>query len=823
MGELKKVRKNRGEELIKTTCHLCHGGCILIAHVKDGKLQYMEGDPDGPHNRGSICEKANSAAQWMYHPDRIKYPYKRVGKRGEGKWERISWDEAMETIVEKTTYYKEKYGGEYICYAWGTGRVNDNVPFKEFFNVCVGSPNGMGIGHICLSKTRMPAVTVMTGKMPPPAGFGVNRDFENSKCIVGWGDTIIDSRNDYMGHGGTRIADAIKRGVKIISIDPVFTRLSQKAHHWLQVRPGTDIALALAWQHVIINENLYDKEFLENWTNADFLIRMDSKTLVRPSDLNESKSSDDFVVWDTITESAQVWSNEKVGYENEGVKPALVGEYDVPMKDGKSVQCKTVWQLMKENLEEWTPEKASKITWIPAEKIRESAITYATCKPACIEWGVSMSQCTRSTATNLAIYQLEALTGNLDKKGGNPFWLHPTFKGCGLGEREGMGLTEEQKAKRITGGFPFSAVSELTPAPSAWQPGAWKAIATGEPYQPKMLFSCDSNPLCGHEKPDRYPYQALKEKLEFIVWLDINWTPSNQYADIILPVSTPFERNWVYNSPEVGVFAGQAIHEPVGESRSDFYIFKELFERMGYGDLWSWDTEEDLCNWQVEDMGLSFKDLCETCFSPTPERWIKYETGELRPDQKPGFPTTSGKCELYPWLFEKYGIDPIPKFSLPMQSYESTPEIAEEYPLILITGSRELNYPFFHSQYRQVPRLREMQPFPIIQIHPDTAKSLGIAHGDWAWIQTTFGKARFNASVSERIHPKIVSCTHSWWYPELPPDYRVFDSSANVLVSPEPEHADPATGTTELRGLLCKVYKAAGAPDGVADPNQGGV
>jgi len=821
--ELVKVRKVSGEEVIKTTCYLCHGGCILIAHVKDGKLLYLEGDPDGPHNRGSICEKAIATPQYLYHPSRIKYPYKRVGKKGEGKWERISWDEAMETIVEKLRYYKEKYGGEYICYLWGTGRVNDCVPFKEFFNVIIGSPNGMGIGHICLSKTRMPAVALTTGKMPPPPGMAVNRDFEGAQTIVGWGDTIIDSRNDYMGHGGTRIADAIKRGAKIIAIDPVYTRLAQKAYHWLQIRPGTDIALALAWQHVIIHENLYDRDFVEKWTNGPFLIRTDTSKLVRPSDLENGNSSTDFVVWDSAGGSAQVWSNEKVDYENPDIKPALEGEYNVTMSDGQKVKCKTVWQTMKENVEEWTPEKASTITWIPAEKIRDAAITYATNKPSCIEWGVSMSHCTRSTATNQAIYQLEAITGSLDIKGGNPFWLFPGYKSCGLGEREGMGLTPEQEAKRITGGFIFSANPELTVAPSAWQPGAWKAIATGDPYQPKMIFACDSNPLCGHEKPDRYPYQALKDKLEFTVWLDMQWTPSNQYADIILPVSTPFERDWVSNSPEVGIFAGKAIIDPVGECRSDFDIFRELTRRMGHPDMWPWETEAELGDWQLEDIGITFKELCKTCFIPIPERWKKYETGLLLPDNKPGFPTVSGKCELYPSLLEAYGLEPLPKFSLPMQSYEGNPELAKKYPLILITGSRELNYPYFHSQYRHIPRLREMQPFPIILIHPDTANESGIEHGNWVWIETKFGKSRFKATVSERIHPKIVSCTHSWFYPELPPDYRVFDSSANVLVSPDPEHSDPATGTTELRGLLCKIYKAAGPPEGVADPIEGGV
>jgi anaerobic selenocysteine-containing dehydrogenase len=158
---------------------------------------------------------------------------------------------------------------------------------------------------------------------------------------------------------------------------------------------------------------------------------------------------------------------------------------------------------------------------------------------------------------------------------------------------------------------------------------------------------------------------------------------------------------------------------------------------------------------------------------------------------------------------------------MPVQSYETTPEIAEKYPLILITGSRELDYPFFHSQFRQIPRLREMQPFPKILINPEAAGNLGIKNNDWAWVETHKGRARFKAEVTERIMPKAVSVTHSWWYPELPaPEYGCWESNVNILVDPS-LGCDPVTGTTELRGLLCKVYKADGPPQGVVD-EQGG-
>ena len=817
-----KARADTGTKILKTMCYLCHGGCILLAHVKDGKLVKMEGDPDGPHNRGSICEKANAAVQYVYSSYRLKYPMKRVGKRGEGKWQRISWDEALDTIATRLQEIKDKHGAESIVYAWGTGRVNDNVPFKEFFNTVIGTPNGIGIGHLCLTKTRMPAMTITFGKTGVPTGFGINRDFEQSNCIVGWGDSIIDSRNDFMGSGGTRIADALRRGAKLIAIDPVFTRLAQKSHIWLSVRPGTDIALALAWINIIISEGLYDKDFVENWTNAPFLVRMDVRKLLRRSDVEAGGSPGHFMVWDAAGNAPQAWNSDTVAYELPAVKPALTGVYNVTLADGKVIECKTVWQLITDNVKEWTAEKAAGITWIPAETIEDSARMYATAKPACIEWGVPMSQTTRSTATNQAILHLEAITGNADVRGGNPFWLMPKFRNVGLGSRLGVGLPPGQDKKRITGGFPFSGEEELTPAPSAYQPATWRAMCTGDPYPIKALFGTDSNPLLGHERPDHYIIQALRDKLEFIVWTDITMTPSNQYADILLPVCTPLERNYVTNTPEVGVFAGQAVIEPLYESQTDFFVFRELTHRMGRGEMWPWKTEEEWCDYQLEQMGITFRELTETCFTPAPEVWKKYEKGLLRKDGKPGFETPSGKCELYASLLEKYNIEPIPLFSWPKETYEKDPEIAEEYPIILMTGSRELNYPFFHSQYRQVPRLREMQLFPKMLINTKLANEMGIKDGNWAWVETRNGRVRFKADVTERIHPKMVSVTHSWWYPEMgPPDYGVFESNVNVLVDPF-LCADPGTGTTELRGLLCRVYKADEPPPGVVDPEQGG-
>lgn len=804
-----------GERVVRTTCHICHGGCILFAHVKDGKVQYMEGDPEAPHNRGSLCPKGAAAPQIIHSPYRIKYPMKRIGERGKGKWQRISWDEAFNTIVEKLKYYKEKYGGESIAYAWGTGRQVLLTPWWNFFNEVIGTPNGIGVGHMCLTKTRASLTSLTLGKIHGPTARAEFRDFDQAACIVGWGDTLIESTNDRMALAGRRITDSLKRGTKLIVIDPVYTRAAQKANIWLPIRPGTDLALAMAWQNIIISDGLYDREFVVKWTNAPFLWRIDTKKLLRLSDVTPKGDSKHFVVWDTVTNSPQVWNAETVSFEKAGVEPALTGTYVIPLSDGKKVECNPVWQLMIDNVKEWTAEKTAEVTWLPPDKIRESAKMYATNKPASIEWGVSMSQQTRCTATNQAILHLKTITGNLDIPGGQPFWQVPGFRSFTLP------VPREQEAKRITGGFVFNSNPDLALYPSAHQPAVWKAIVTGEPYPIKCLFISNSNFLTTHEGPDKHPFEALK-KLEFILATDLIMTPSNEFADMVLPLSTAFERDWVSDTYEVGVFAAQAVIEPLYESKSDFDVYRELCRRFGREDIWPWKTEKEYCDWQLEPVGITYEELCKTCFKPAADIWKKYEKGILRKDGKPGFETVSGKVEMYLSLFEKYNLNPLPVFSMPPESYETTPELAKEYPLILITGSRELNFPFFHSQYREIPGLRELKRFPALLINPETAGNLGIKNGNWAWVETKRGKSRFKAEVTERIHPKIVSVPHCWWYPELPgPLHGVFESSANVLtanaVTDSSLGADPAVGTSELRGLLCKVYKADGPPPGVAD------
>ena len=245
------------EEIIRSNCRGCHGGCGVLVHVRDGTIVKIEGDPDFPTNHGSMCSKGLAFQQLVYHPDRVTYPLKRAGKRGEGKWQRISWDEALDTIVNKLRQVIRDYGAESIVLAQGTSREGES--FLARFANLLGTPNVAAAGHFCYLP-RVGASLVTCGNLPIADYDG------NPKCVMVWANNILwVNADEYTGENLSRV---MSQGTKLIVIDPRLTYLGSRADIWLQLRPGTDAALALGMANVIISEGLYDREFVEKYTHG---------------------------------------------------------------------------------------------------------------------------------------------------------------------------------------------------------------------------------------------------------------------------------------------------------------------------------------------------------------------------------------------------------------------------------------------------------------------------------------------------------------------------------------------------------------------------
>ena len=295
MAEIKKIR---------TSCRSCHGGCGVIAHVKDGKVIKVEGDPDSPYSRGTLCSKCLAITQLAYHPDRIIYPMKKVGDKLSGKWERITWDEALDTIATKFQSIIDEYGPEYIVVGQGTGRDYESHLYR--FSNQLGTPNVLTAGHMCY-VSRVSASLVTVGNLPVVDYNG------GPKIIVMWAcNPLWTNPDEYRAEWFARV---YREGVKLISIDPRRSYYAERADLWLQIRPGTDAAMSMGWHHVIIEEELYDKDFVENYIHGWDAFKERVMSDYSPEKIQE-------ITWvdkDLIREAARMYATTKPAGINWGV------------------------------------------------------------------------------------------------------------------------------------------------------------------------------------------------------------------------------------------------------------------------------------------------------------------------------------------------------------------------------------------------------------------------------------------------------------------------------------------------------------------------
>lgn len=444
------------------------------------------------------------------------------------------------------------------------------------------------------------------------------------------------------------------------------------------------------------------------------------------------------------------------------------------------------------HIRQFTPEWAEPITWVPAEKIRAAARLWAAAQPGALEWGAAIEHTPSSVQTIRAISMLPALTGAIDVPGGWCLGMNGLAPFPFLAEV----LPEEQRRKRLGAErFRMLGGEGATAVPSAHIAGVFESMRTGQPYWTKGLLVFGGNPLATYADT-RLVHESLQQ-LDFLLVAELFMTPTAELADVVLPVAGWPEVNQIVGMPYFGedVVLAQQQAEQIGECRQDEVIFAELARRLELPH--AGETPEDVFNQQLAPLGITYRELVERGPVQLPMRYHKYETG--------GFRTPTGKIELYSTRLEALGYSPLPTFSEPPESPFSTPELAQDYPYILITGAR--TPVFFHSEYRQLPKLRRARPEPQVEMHPETAAKHGIGRGDWVVISSPRGRIRQRALITGDIDPRVIHCQHAWWFPERPGwDHGIFESNANLLTS-QAEPYDPAMGTYQLRGLLCAIAR----------------
>lgn len=697
--------------IVRSACRMCHGVCQVLLHLEGDRVVKVTGDPDSLTSKGYLCPKGAASPELLYHPDRLLYPLRRAGARGENRWERVSWDEALGEMAEKLDAVRRESGPEYFGMMQGTGRPYTG--FTSRFANAFGTPNFTGVAHLCYFP-RWIASRLTLGQLPVCDFYGFGG--EHPACVVIWGCNVTHTGASDGMCGGT-VQAALDRARKVIVVDPRRIKPAEKADHFLQLRPGTDGALALGMINAIIEEGLVDHGFVDDYT---------------------------------------------VGFEE-----------------------------LVEHVREFTPEWAARITRLDAAEIRASARTYATTRPACIQWGnaVDMSLCNFQTARSMLI--LRAITGNIDNPGGDVLWVPPD----GVRQRSlfmnlevpGMQFRPSGGAGPVDGGrYPLCA--------SVHPPAFWRSIVKGDPYRIRAMWIMGSNPLV--TMTHSLEVEEALRTLEFTVVSDLFMTPTAQLADLVLPAATWLEQDDVVNLHKIWCVLARKKVAQVGQARDDREVIFELAHRLGMDEAFPWKDFRDYLEWVLEDSGMDFEHFCELGILTGDMQYHKYRTR--------GFETPSGKFELYSSMIKMMGLEPLPVYREPPLSPVSAPQVARDYPLILTTGAKIRG--FFHSEGRQIRPLRRANPDPLVEINPSTAASLGIEEGDWVRIETPEASVRMRAKLFDGVAPDVVSAQHGWWFPEEEtPEYGWKKSSANLLFG-DTEY-DPDTGSEPLRSSLCRVLK----------------
>ena len=754
---------NKGVETKKVICWSspgCSSGCGLLVEVKGGEIVHMRGNPDFPGNRGAVCkERFPHILKWLKHPDQLMYPLKRRGERGEDQWERITWEQAMDEIAAKLSLLKAQYGAETLSVIEGTYRSALYGIRSRFLNL-FGNPANVGAPGTSCACNKVALTLALAGANTPRPIKNLSA-YSSSKCIVFCGCNLPASLPVNWRHLKNQLQQ--KSRPKMIVLDPRQTEIADNADIWLQIRPGTDTALFMAWINVIIEEGLYDKDFVNQWT---------------------------------------------FGFDQ-----------------------------LRQRAAEYPPEKVAQITWIPAEKIRESARIFATNTPGFIVTGLAPDHFgLNSIRVEQARLCLMAITGNMRAEHRlAPSGPGPIINGQ-MAIRDSMlqmeeKLAPEQRKKQLgsdrfklmtwpaweiidkyyreTYGIPLPMSGHCYCAP---EPLIWRSILESKPYPTKALITWSSNPLINAANT-KLVYKALKSpNLELHVVLEHFMTPTAMLADYVLPAASKLEIPVLSTHEDFApsMVAGERAIQPLGERQPDYYFFRELARRLGFGEYFPWETEEELNDYRLKPLGMTFKEVARGKSEVASSEAWTYETINPKTGKPTGFATPSGKFELYSNVLKELGYDPLPFYEEPPESPIRTPEIAREYPLILITGGRWM--PQFHSEHRQLGMgLREQHPDPLLEIHPDTASELGIKDGDWVYIETRRGVIKQKARITTGILPKVVNAEHEWWFPEQPRREPwlggMWQSNANVLTMDDPDSCDQLTGSWPARALLCKVYK----------------
>ncbi|OCH17467.1 dimethyl sulfoxide reductase subunit A [Aliivibrio sp. 1S165] len=738
------------DKVVWSACTVnCGSRCPLRMHVSDGEIKWVETDNTGNDEYGNhqvrACLRGRSMRRRVYNPDRLKYPMKRIGARGEGKFKRITWDEAFTEIANNINRIKKDYGNEAIYLNYGTGTLGGTVtkswPPGGSLIARLMNLNGGYLNHYGDYSTAQ----IAEGLSHTYGGFAANNspsDLENTKLIVQFGNNPAETR---MSGGGVIhhfMEGKAKSNARMIVVDPRYTDTAGgREDQWIPIRPGTDTAFVAAMAHVMIKENLVDQAFLDK-----YCVGYDEKTL---------------------PESAPA---------NSDYKSYILG-------------------LGGDNTEK-TPKWASKITGIPEDIIIKAAREIGSTKPCAIIQGWGLQRTANGEIASRAISMLSLLTGNVGINGG------------GTGAREGSSSIPFVRfptlSNPIEASIPMFLWTDAIvrgPEMTATEDGIRGKEKLDVPI--KFIWNYAGNCIINQHADINRTHTILQDDsaCEMIVVVDNHMTSSAKYADIVLPDLTTSEQSDFCMDASAGnmpyfIFASQAI-KPQFEAKSIYDICTGLADKLGVKEAFTEGRDQE--GWlrhlyqltRAQDPTLpEFDAMREQGIykRKVEEHFVAYKDFRHDPEANP-LNTPTGKIEIYSeklaeladaWtLKDDEVIHPLPIYVPNFEGYEESK--TGNFPLQLTGFHYKARA---HSTYGNVSVLKDAAPQEM-WLNPMDAKQRGINNGDLIRIFNDRGEVHIAAKVTPRILPGVVALGEGGWYA---PDGQRIDHGGciNVLTTQRP-------------------------------------
>jgi anaerobic selenocysteine-containing dehydrogenase len=648
---------------VRCVCpHDCPDTCGLVVTVQDGRAVRLRGDRDHRFTQGFLCQKVARYLDRVYHPDRLKWPMKRSGPKGSGRFERISWQEAIATIADRFRAIAASADGPQAIlpysYAGTMGKLQGSSLDRRFFH---------RLGASLLDRT----ICATAGAAGCDITLGTRAVIDpetvvQSRYIINWGSNTSVTNI----HLWTRMHQARKAGARIVTIDPYRSPTAARSDWWLPIRPGTDAALALGLMHVIWRDGLQDDDYLERY--------------------------------------------------------CLGGD-----------------QLRQRALGDYPPARVAAITGLAVADIERLAREFATVRPALIRLNYGLQRHAGGGMAVRTITCLPAVTGAWRDVGGGALLstskLYP-FNAARL-ERPDLVPTGTRTINMVQ--LAEALNGELAPP----------AV--------RALYVYNANPAAVCPDQARVLRGLAREDLFTVVHEQFQ-TDTADYADILLPATTQLEHFDIHGSyGHLYVQTNEPAIAPLEEARPNNEVFRLLARQLGFEPELFDVTDEELAEEALSSAGNG------AAFAGIDLERLRRE-GPVRlnlpanyaPFAQGGFPTPSGKCELYSPRLAAQGLDPVPTYTPPGEDPQTRPELASRFPLQMVCPPSPS---FLNSTFVNIGELRAMAGEPTVEMHPQDAAARQIADGQWVRVVNDRGRFRARAVVGESVKPGVVVTLGIWW------------------------------------------------------------